>query len=80
MTYKDLAALARRSLDEAAAEAPESVERAVKWAAHDAIVNEFKRRVLAEVAAKLDLPPAEIPDEALASWRLSASDLPDLEL
>jgi hypothetical protein len=80
MSYKDLAALAKKMLGAAAAEPPGSVERAMKWAAHDAIVNEFKRRVLDQVRQTLGLPPADIPDEALSSWRLSAWDMPDIEL
>jgi hypothetical protein len=80
MTYQELAALARKALVQAAAEAPGSLERAMRWAAHDAIVNEYKRRVLDEVRQTLGLPPADIPDEALSSWRLSAGDIPDREL
>jgi hypothetical protein len=80
MTDQDLMNLAKKALAQAAAEEPGSVERAVKWGAHDAIMNELKRRILAHVNAKLGLPPVDIPDESLSSWRLSAWDIPDTNL
>lgn len=80
MTYQDLADLARAALSQAVAEKPGSVERAMKMAAYDATVNEFKRRVFAHVSVKLGLPPVTISDEALAGWNLAVTDAPDLEL
>ena len=80
MTYDDLAGLAREVLTQAVAEESGSVERAMKMAAYDAIVNEFKRRVFAHVSVKFGLPPVTISDEALAGWKLSITDFPDVQL
>jgi len=80
MTYEGLASLAREVLGQAADEPEGSVERAMKIATYDAIVNEFKKRVLVYAAIKFELPPAPVSDEALAGWKLAITDFPDLEL
>jgi hypothetical protein len=80
MTYDDLAALAKEVLTQAVTEDLGSVERAMKMAAYDAIVNEFKRRVFAHVSVKFGLPPVTISDEALAGWKLLITDFPDMNL
>jgi hypothetical protein len=73
MSHDELVDLARKTLT-AAAELPQySVERAMKFAAYDSIVNEAKRRLVQEINRELGLPDVDVPDEAL-----SALDLPDL--
>jgi hypothetical protein len=57
MTDKDLTDLATRTLLAAAEEPPNSVERAMKFAAYDSIVAEAQRRVLNQISADLGLPP-----------------------
>lgn len=48
--------LAKMALIAAAKEEPYTIERAVKFAAYDSIVNEAKRRALKQVREKLGLP------------------------
>lgn len=80
MSYEGLAGLARKALVEAMGEAPGSVGRALKMAAYDAVVNEFKRRVIEYAAIKFDLPPVAVSSEALAGWKLILGDAGDITL
>jgi hypothetical protein len=57
VTNDDLTDLAKRTLLAAIEEPPGSQERAVKFAAYDAIVVEAQRRVLNQISADLGLPP-----------------------
>jgi hypothetical protein len=73
MSHDELVELARKTITAAAELPPHSVERAMKFAAYDSIVNEAKRRLVEEINRELGLPDVSVPDEAL-----SALDLPDL--
>ena len=57
MTNEDLTDLARRTLLAAAEEPPNSIERAMKFAAYDSIVAEAQRRVLNQISTDLGIPP-----------------------
>lgn len=59
MSNDDLTDLARRSLLAAVEEPPDSVERAMKFAAYDSVVAEAQRRVLNQISNDLGLPDIE---------------------
>jgi hypothetical protein len=59
MTNDELGDLAKRTLLSAAEEPADSIDRAMKFAAYDSIVNEAKRRVLNQISADLGLPDIE---------------------
>jgi hypothetical protein len=52
--------LAKTALLAAAREKPYSIERAVKFAAYDSIVNEAKRRAVKQVSERLGLPDLDL--------------------
>lgn len=54
MTDDELMDLAKRTLAAAAAEAPRTIERAMKWAAYDSVTNELKRRIVVQAMRKLN--------------------------
>lgn len=56
MTDEDLMSLGKKTLVEAAAEKPRTIERAMKFAAYDSIVAELQRRLANRIAADLGLP------------------------
>lgn len=60
ITNDGLTDLARRALLAAVEEPPDSVERAVKFAAYDSIVAEAQRRVLNQITADLGVPPIDL--------------------
>ena len=57
ITNDGLTDLAKRTLLAAVEEPPDSIERAMKFAAYDSIVVEAQRRVLNEITANFGLPP-----------------------
>lgn len=59
MTNDELGDLAKRTLLAASEEPAGSIDRAMKFAAYDSIVNEAKRRVLNQISADLGLPDIE---------------------
>jgi hypothetical protein len=54
MTNQQLMDLAKQTLMAAATEAPGTIERAVKFAGHESVMNELRRRMMAEAARKLN--------------------------
>ncbi len=56
----ELMALARRALAAAAAEKPGSLKRAMKFAAHESVMNELKRRLVRKLNAELGLPDIDL--------------------
>ena len=56
MTDEDLMSLAKRTLAAAAAEEPGSIERAMKFAGHESVMNELRRRMALRLNAGLGLP------------------------
>jgi hypothetical protein len=56
MDDDELMAYAKRALVAAAEEAPGTVERAMKFAAHESIMNELRRRLANRLGAALGLP------------------------
>ena len=60
MSDEQLMDLAKRTLVAAASEPPGSVERAMKFAGHESVMHELKRRMANRLAAELGLP--EIPE------------------
>jgi len=56
----ELMTLARRALAAAAAEKPGTIERAMKFAAHDSVMNELKRRLVRKLNAELGLPDIDL--------------------
>lgn len=53
-TDEQLMDLAKRTLAAAAAEAPGSVERSMRFAAYDHVMGELRRRILRHAMAKLN--------------------------
>ena len=60
MTDQELMDLAKRTMAAAAEEAPGSVEREVKWAAHESVMNELRRRIARKIGAELGLPDVDL--------------------
>jgi hypothetical protein len=60
MTDEQLMDLAKRALVAAVAEKIGSIERAMKWAAHESVMNELKRRIALKLNAELGLPDIEL--------------------
>jgi hypothetical protein len=60
MSHDELADLAKRTLEAAAELPPHSVERAMKFAAYDSVVNEAKRRMMLELNEQLGLPDVDL--------------------
>lgn len=58
MSDKRLLKLARRCLAEAACLPPGSIERSMRMAAHDSVMNELKRRLARSLTEGLGLPDA----------------------
>ena len=58
MTDQDLMDLAKRAMLAAAAEPLGSIERAMKWAAHESVMNELRRRLARHLGEQLGLPDA----------------------
>lgn len=60
MTDQDLMALARRAMEAAVAEPIGSIERAMKWAGHESVMNELRRRMALHLNRELGLPEVDI--------------------
>jgi hypothetical protein len=64
MTDQQLLDLAKRLMGAWVAEPIGSIERAMKAAAHESVMNELRRRIVAEAArkinAELDLPDVDL--------------------
>jgi len=58
MTDEDLIKLAKDAMVAAVAEPIGSIERAMKWAAHESVMNELKRRVARHLTKELGFPDA----------------------
>jgi hypothetical protein len=56
MSDEELMAYAKRALVAAAQEAPGTIERAMKFAGHESIMNELRRRLANRLGAALGLP------------------------
>jgi hypothetical protein len=54
MTDNQLMDLAKRALVAAVAEPVGSIERAMKWAGHESIMNELRRRIVVHAVRKLN--------------------------
>lgn len=63
MTEDELMHLAKKAMFAAIAEPPGTVERAMKWAAHESIMRELARRLMDQwmrnINDKLGLPPLD---------------------
>jgi hypothetical protein len=60
MTEQDLIDLAKRIMAAAVAEPVGSIERAMKWAAHEAVMNELTRRLALHLNKELGLPDIDL--------------------
>lgn len=59
-TDDELMDLARRALAAAAAEKPGTIKRAMKFAAHQSVMNELKRRLVRRLNEQLGLPDIDL--------------------
>ena len=57
---EELMDLARQALAAAAAEKPGSLERAMRFAAHDSVMGELRRRLAARLNEQLGLPDLDL--------------------
>ena len=60
MTDQDLIKLAKKAMGAAVAEPVGSIERAMKWAAHESVMNELKRRMARHLNRELGLPDVDL--------------------
>ncbi len=60
MTDEDLMDLAKRTITAWGAEPVGSIERAMKAAAHESVMNELRRRMALHLNAQLGLPPVDL--------------------
>jgi hypothetical protein len=60
MTDQDLIDLARRAMVAAVDEPIGSIERAMKWAAHESVMNELTRRLARHLNRELGLPDVDL--------------------
>lgn len=57
---QDLMDLAKRLMAEVIAEPLGSIERSMKWAAHESVMNELRRRMARHLNRALGLPDVDI--------------------
>lgn len=60
MNEQQLMDMAKRAMLAAIAEPVGSIERAMKWAAHESVMNELQRRLARHLNRELGLPEVDI--------------------